>query len=79
VPFARFHEGQRELRGSLTAVVMLVPGACFLRNEDGELPPEFAAVLKTARRGRASTAIERADLPVAQRVALLFEGLAFAR
>lgn len=78
IPFVRFHEGQRELRGTLTAVVMLLPGDFFLRNEEGDLPEGLAAVLKKARRSRAETATLRTDLTVSERVALLFEGLPFA-
>lgn len=79
VPFVRFHEGQRELRGALTAVVMLLPGGFFLRDEDDNLPEDFAALLKKSKRSRAATAIERNDLSAEYRIGLLHHNLGFAQ
>lgn len=79
IPFVRFHEGQREMRGTLTAVVMLLPGAFFLRDEEDNLPEDFAALLKKSKRRRAATAIERTDLSAEYRVGLLHHNLPFAQ
>lgn len=80
IPFCRFHEGQRELRGTLTAVAIILPGEFFLpRDEEDNLPADFAKLLKRSKRTRAATAIERTDLSVEYRVGLLFEHLGFAK
>lgn len=80
IPFARFHEGIAELNGALTCVVMILPGDLVsIRDEFGDLPPDFAFLLSRSRKRRAQVAVERTDLPLSWRLAMLFEGLAHAR
>jgi hypothetical protein len=80
IPFRRFHEGQRELRGTLTAVAFILPGELFIqRDEEDNLPTDFAKLLKRSKRRRSAAAIEGKDLPLEYRVGLLFEHLGFAK
>lgn len=77
IPFARFHEGQEELNGALTAVAMIVPGALLMEDVHGETPEEFQALFKSSSRTRPQTAA-RADLPLEYRLNMLFHRLPYA-
>lgn len=79
IPFARFHEGQGELRGALSAVVFVLPGDMILGDERGRLPRDFRQLLGRHSHERAQVASDRLDLSVQYRTNLLFKGLDFAR
>lgn len=79
IPFARFHEGQGELRGTLTAVAFVLPGEMILGDERGRLPRDFRLLLGRHGHERAAVARDRVELSLEYRLNLLFKGLEFAR
>lgn len=79
IPFARFHEGQGELRGVLTSVAFVLPGQMILGNERGRLPRDFRLLQFRHGHERAEVAASRTDLSAVYRLNLLFQGLDFAR
>lgn len=79
IPFARFHEGHGELRGTLTAVAMVLPGQMVLVDERGRPPRDLRVLLARHGHERNHVAAARADLSPEYRLNLLFQGLEFAR
>ena len=77
IPMARFHEGQDELNGALTAVAFIVPEGWMEQRQGRRFGLAFESLLEGISMGEPRHKVSRRQMSPAYRLNVLFQGLPF--